>query len=116
MTPNNDCQDRRDAIAALVLGELEIPAADEIKKHMDACRNCRAFYEALTAEEEIVQSAFEAIDQRSKAIEDTLLAQCGKGSRIDEGIAGALPESQRTKQAHIEPNKWRIIMKNQRER
>jgi len=112
MTPNNDCQDRRDTIAALVLGELDNPAADEIKTHMDSCRNCRAFYEALTAEEEIVQSTFEAIDQRSKAIEDTLVAQCGKGSRIDEGIAGALPESQRTKQAHIEPNKWRILMRS----
>lgn len=112
MTKNNDCQDRRDAIAALVLGELEIPVADEIKKHMDTCRNCRALYQALTEEEEIVRSAFETIGQRSKAIEGNLVAQFGKGSRVSEAISGALPKSQKTKQTHTEPGKWRTIMKS----
>ena len=112
MTKNNDCQDRHEAIAALVLGELEIPAADEIKKHMDACRNCRSLYQALTEEEEIVRSAFNAIDERSRVIEDSLVAQFGKGSRVCEDIVGKLPESQKTETAHHEPNLWRTIMKS----
>ena len=33
MNNNNDCQNRRQAIAALILGELDTPAADELKKH-----------------------------------------------------------------------------------
>jgi outer membrane lipoprotein-sorting protein len=112
MTKNNDCQDRHDAIAALVLGELEIPAADEIKKHMDCCRTCRALYEALTEEEEIVRSTFKAIGERSKVIGDNLVAQYGKGSRVSEDIAGALPASQKTKQARAESGRWTTIMKS----
>lgn len=111
MTKNNDCQDRHDAIAALVLGELEGPAADEIRQHMNACPNCRALHQALKEEEEIVRSAFKVIDQRSKVIEDNLVAQFGKDSRVKEDDIGALPESQKTKQAHTELSKWATIMK-----
>ena len=112
MTKKNDCQDRRDALAALVLGELDHSAADEIKKHMITCQHCRALYEALTAEEGTVRSALEAIDARRKAIEDNLISQFGKGSGIDEDEVGALPESIEKKQAHTEPFRWRIIMKS----
>ncbi len=112
MTKNKDCQDRYDAIAALVLGELEIPAADEIRQHINACRICRALYEALTEEEEIVQSAFKAIDERSKAIGDNLIVQFGKDSRVSGDNSGASPKSQETKQAHTGPSKWRMIMRS----
>jgi hypothetical protein len=119
MTNKHDCQDRHSTIAALVLGELDAPAADEIRRHMDACRICRAFYEALKEEEEIIRSTFEAISDRSKEIEDKLVARLGTGSRVNKDISGAWPEPQKhalsevegTKQAHVEPGKWRIIMK-----
>ena len=99
MTKNNDCQDRRSSITALLLGELEGPAVDEISQHMDSCRGCRALYEALIEEEKIVRSTFKAIGDRGKVIEDKLIAQYGKDTRNRNDILGALPESQKTKQA-----------------
>lgn len=77
MTNTNDCRNRRETIATLVLGELEAPAADEIKKHIDGCENCRLLYQALTEEEESIQSVFKAIDDRSKAVGDNLVEQYG---------------------------------------
>ena len=112
MIRNRDCQDRYGAITALVLGVLDGPAADEIKQHMSACRNCRELYEALIEEEKTIQSTFKTVNDRSKAIQDNLIAQFGKGSRVREDITGALPESQKTKHARDELSKWRILMKN----
>ena len=80
MSDKNDCKDRRDAIAALVLEELEAAATDEIKSHIDACPNCRSLYQALTAEEQTIRSTFDAVKDRSKAMEDELVAQ------IDEDL------------------------------
>ena len=90
MTNANDCQDRREKIAALVLGELEAPATDEIKKHIDACENCRLLYQALTAEEETIQSAFKAIDDRSKELTDSLVVEHEKGSHKSSSAAAIL--------------------------
>ncbi|TKJ36029.1 MAG: hypothetical protein CEE38_13570 [Planctomycetes bacterium B3_Pla] len=81
MTNTNDCQNRHETIAALVLGELEVQAADEIKKHIDTCEQCRLLYQALTEEEETVQSAFKAIDDRSKEVGASLIAQLDRSSR-----------------------------------
>jgi len=81
MTNTNDCRNRHETIAALVLGELEAPAADEIKKHIDTCENCRLLYQALTEEEGSLQSAFKAVDDRSKALADSLVAKAENGSR-----------------------------------
>ncbi len=81
MSKTDDCQNRRKIIAALVLGELEAHAADEIKKHIDVCRDCRLLYQALTEEEETVQSAFKAIDDRSKEVGASLIAQLDRSSR-----------------------------------
>ncbi len=80
MTNTNDCKNRQETIAALVLGELEAPAADEIKKHIDTCENCRRFCEALTEEEEAIQSAFAAIENSSKAAAERLVAEYEKDS------------------------------------
>ena len=44
---NNNCQNRREAIAALVFGESEPPAVDELKKHIDVCQTCQNLYQAL---------------------------------------------------------------------
>jgi hypothetical protein len=86
MSDKNECQNRREAITALVLGELETPAADEIKEHIDTCRNCRCLYQTLTEEEGTVRSAFKAIDDRSKTMEDDILAQLEKSS--DKSFSG----------------------------
>ena len=80
MSDKNDCKDRHEAIAALVLEELDPAAANEIKSHIDTCANCRSLYQALAAEEQTIRSTFDAIKDRSKAMEDELVAQ------IDEDL------------------------------
>jgi len=112
MNNNKDCQNRREAIAALVLGELETPAADEIKNHIDTCMNCRSLYQAMVEEEDTIRSAFKAIDDRSKAIGNKLVSQSGKVSRAHDDISAGQTESQVKKSAVIRPNVWRTIMKS----
>ena len=80
MTDSIYCKNRHKPIAALVLGELQASAADEIKKHIDTCENCRRIYQTLTEEEDAIQSAFKAVDGRSKEIGDSLVAQLDKSS------------------------------------
>jgi outer membrane lipoprotein-sorting protein len=112
MSNKNDCQNRREAVTALVLGELEAAAADEIKNHIDTCRNCRLLYQALTEEEVNVRSAFKAIDDRGKVIEDRLVAQLDKGSRAHDDVSAGQAEFQAKKSVVTQPNVWRTIMKN----
>jgi len=90
MTDKNDCQNRHDTIAALVLGELEANTADEIKKHIESCEDCRLLYQALANEEEAVQSAFKTIDDRSREVAGNLVAQYGKGLRRSSAGTGIL--------------------------
>jgi penicillin-binding protein 2 len=44
---NDDCQNPREAIAALVLGQLGTSAADELAEHIDVCETCQNLYQAL---------------------------------------------------------------------
>ena len=111
MNNNKDCQNRREAIAALVLGELEAPAADEIKKHIETCRNCRSVYQAMAAEEDTIRSAFKAIDDRSKAIGNNLVVEHDKAAKTQDISAGQA-ESQAKQSAVTRPNVWRTIMKS----
>lgn len=112
MNTNNDCQNRREAIAALVLGELESSAADELKNHIDNCPDCRSFYQAMAEEEETILSAFKAIDDRGKAIGDKLVAEHGEVSIAHDDISEGQTESQEELLAVIRPNVWRTIMKS----
>ena len=111
MSRKNDCLNRRDAIAALVLGELDTTAADEIKHHIDTCMNCRSFYQAMVEEEETIRSAFEAIDYRSKAIGDKLIEH-DKILVAHDDISVAKDEYQAKQLAIAWPNTWRTIMNN----
>ena len=106
MNNNNDCQNRREAIAALVLGELEREVADELKRHIDTCKTCQSLYQALADEEKTIRSAFKTIADRSQAVRGSLVEQFGKQ-------AGMAPDRS------MEPGKirnirfiWRTIMKS----
>jgi hypothetical protein len=112
MSNKNDCQHRCQAIAALVLGELEDLAADEIKNHINTCVNCRSIYQAMVEEEETIRSAFKAIDDRSKAIGNNLVVEYNKVSRAHDDISAGQAESQAKQSAITQPNVWRTIMKN----
>lgn len=56
-----DCNDRKEAIVALVLGELDSPAAQELREHIECCQVCRGVRDALADEEKNVRSAFESL-------------------------------------------------------
>ena len=75
MNKNNNCQNRRETIAALVLGELEVQAVEQIIKHINSCRLCRSLYEAMLAEEKTIRSTFQAIGDRNRTIENNLIEQ-----------------------------------------
>lgn len=85
MNKNNDCQNRREAITALVLGELEAKAVEQIKKHIDSCQVCRSLYDALLSEEEAIQSTFQTIDDRNRIIENSLITRLDKKSDKSSG-------------------------------
>ena len=78
MNNHSDCQNRREAITAFLLGELEPQAADELKKHIDTCETCRCFYHALVDEEETIRSAFKAIADRNETLQNSLVKQLDK--------------------------------------
>ncbi|MHC4396799.1 MAG: anti-sigma factor family protein [Planctomycetota bacterium] len=78
MSQLNNCQNHREAIAALVLGELEPHAADRLKKHINACRACQRLYNALADEEKMIQAAFKSITDRAERIESKLIEQFDK--------------------------------------
>lgn len=61
MTTLRQCQDRREDIAALVLGELDPTAADQLNQHMNTCKVCRGFRDALADQETVLRSTFGAI-------------------------------------------------------
>ena len=86
MNHQKDCQDRREAIVALVLGELEAPAVDELKQHLETCPACREFYQELTTEEEMIISGFGTLADRAGVNEDRLIKQLEEQSQSEKPI------------------------------
>jgi len=78
MNKQNDCQNRNEAIASLILGELESHAADKLKKHIDTCQTCWHLYKMLANEEEMIQAAFKSITDRDDTIQSKLIEQFDK--------------------------------------
>jgi len=106
MNNNNDCQNRREAITALVLGQLEREVADELKTHINTCQTCRSLYQALADEEQTIHSAFKAIADRSQTIQDSLVEQLDKqaGMTPDRSM-----EPEKTRDIRLV---WRTIIKS----
>ncbi len=61
MNSENRCQEQRELIAALVMGELDSASTDQIQKHIAHCKDCHELYEALRSEEQEIRSTFETI-------------------------------------------------------
>jgi len=73
MTLETACADRREAIAALVVGVLAKPEADALRLHFAQCEGCRRLCESMTTEEKDVLSAFDAIGQRAKDLQGDII-------------------------------------------
>jgi hypothetical protein len=67
------CKERFENIVALVMGELDPAAAEELQVHVADCDTCRANYDALAAEENEVRSGFEAFARNLGPVEELVL-------------------------------------------
>ena len=75
MINENDCRNRREEIAALVLGELEPKAANELRGHIESCQICKSLYRKLTDEEETIRSTFQTIADKGEVLKSSLIEQ-----------------------------------------
>jgi hypothetical protein len=66
MNHADECRDRREAIAALVMGELDGRSSAELERHIARCETCRGVRDALAEEETSVRSGFEALARAAK--------------------------------------------------
>ncbi|MHC4463634.1 MAG: anti-sigma factor family protein [Planctomycetota bacterium] len=78
MIHENDCQNRREQITALLLGELDSKEADELQRHIEHCKTCQSLYQALADEEKAICSAFKAIADKGEALQNSLIEQLDK--------------------------------------
>jgi hypothetical protein len=86
MKPAKQCKDRFEDIVALVMGELDAPAAWELQEHLAVCKACRASYDALAAEEKEIRSGFEAFARNLGPIE-RLVSQADRQSSVCVGVS-----------------------------
>lgn len=58
MTLLRGCADRREEVAALVMGALPVEEAMQVERHLESCDRCRRLYESLRQQEEDLLWAF----------------------------------------------------------
>ena len=78
MINENNCQNRREEIAALVLGELEPKTADELRRHIESCEACQSLYQKLMDEEKTIRAAFQTIADKGEGVKNDLIEQLDK--------------------------------------
>ncbi len=61
MSAATECKDRLENLVALTLGELDVPAARELRDHLAVCIGCRRLRDALRAEEQQVRVGFASL-------------------------------------------------------
>ncbi len=104
MINENDCKNRREEITALVLGELEPKAAEELRRHIESCEVCKSLYQELVGEEESIRTAFKVIAERGENLQSSLIEQFEKNGRT--AVRGNEKAGETIKII------WRTIMKN----
>ena len=61
------CHDRPPGILALVMGELDGAAAEELNQHLTDCPTCQGVRDTLAGEEAALRSAFDALACSARA-------------------------------------------------
>ena len=102
MIRENDCQNRREEITALVLGELESKAVVELRRHIESCETCQSLYQAMTDEEVTIRSAFGAIADRGEFVENSLIERLDEKNKVTSRAEAGLEKTNKII--------WRIIM------
>jgi len=86
MTLAKECNDRFEDIVALVMRELDAPAARELQEHIAVCDRCRVARDAFVEEEQEVRSAFEAVARSLGPVEQAVLQEQYHDSRVRVGV------------------------------
>ena len=68
MTNIENCDNLREQIAALVMGELDATTAEQVKQHIKGCQSCRKLYESMASEEQMIRSTFDILAERGKSL------------------------------------------------
>jgi putative zinc finger protein len=66
------CQNLRDSISALVMGELGPVEAESLRSHLETCPGCRRVRDAMAAEEQAVRAGFEVLARSLGQVERNL--------------------------------------------
>ena len=82
MKNQNYCQNRREEITALVMGLLEPKAAEELRNHIETCKNCRKLYQNMQDEEKQVVSTFDAIADKNQELTKRISEKPSKATLI----------------------------------
>jgi hypothetical protein len=85
MSSTDNCKKRRERIAALVLGELEPSAAQELRDHMRTCHSCQSFYSSFSDQERSLLLAFEQLSEELARKDAELAEAAGKRSEMSHG-------------------------------
>ncbi len=78
MNNQDNCQNRREAIAALVLGVLDTKNADELRRHIEACQGCRKLYQDMLDEEKDIRTTFQVIADKGQILQSDLIEKLDK--------------------------------------
>lgn len=93
---HKECQDMRDSISALVMGELAPAAAEELRKHLESCEACRSARDAMAEEEKAVRAGFQALARSLETTERAL------GERLAERSPNLRLHGQAAKQPKLQ--------------
>jgi prepilin-type processing-associated H-X9-DG protein len=93
MSDRQDCDERREAVAALVMGALEAQLAEELRRHLGTCETCQQVYRALADEERLVRGAFEELARDANAVALSVLEggaerSARSGGRVVRALRG----------------------------
>ena len=86
MSKHDKCEDYREAITALVLGEPDTRVSAETRRHLERCQDCRSLREALDKEEQEILSAFDEVkvglDPLESKIQDRFQHQSDQSQQL----------------------------------
>ena len=87
MKAAKDCNERFEDIVALVMGELDSAAAQELQEHIAFCNRCREIRDALGEEEKEVRAGFEALARSLGPVERVMLDRSRCQSQVHIGVS-----------------------------
>jgi len=80
---SGECNEYRETIAALALGELPRDQVPAIEQHLKTCPTCSELYHALQQEEQVLRSTFQVIVDQTESRKDPLIQRLTESHDTD---------------------------------